>query len=59
MSFESFDVLCLGVGLLVGFVTGWFSYRGRQIANRQLAEARSQATRLFFRAGTSDGSTLR
>jgi hypothetical protein len=32
------DLLCLALGLVVGFGTGWFSYRGRQIAKRQLAE---------------------
>ncbi len=33
------DVLCLVLGLAIGFGTGWFSYRGRQNARRALAEA--------------------
>ena len=37
------DVLCLILGLVVGFGTGWFSYRGRQIAGRELAEAERAA----------------
>lgn len=32
------DLLCLALGLVVGFGTGWFSYRGRQITSRELAE---------------------
>lgn len=32
------DLLCLALGLVVGFGTGWFSYRGRQITRRELAE---------------------
>ena len=32
------DVLCLALGLVVGFGTGWFSYRGRQMAKLQTAD---------------------
>jgi hypothetical protein len=31
------DVLCLALGLVVGFGTGWFSHRGRQMAKLQTA----------------------
>ncbi len=37
------DLLCLIVGLIVGFGTGWFSYRGRLIAKRELAEEEHMA----------------
>ncbi|MBI4659415.1 MAG: hypothetical protein HY735_11290 [Verrucomicrobia bacterium] len=32
------DLLCLALGLVIGFGTGWFSYRGRQSALRRAAE---------------------
>lgn len=32
------DLLFLGLGMAIGFGTGWFSYRGRQVATRELAE---------------------
>lgn len=31
-------MLLLGAGLMIGFGTGWFCYRGRQSAQRELAE---------------------
>lgn len=37
------DLLFLGVGLIIGFGTGWFCYRGRQVTRRELAEEQSAA----------------
>lgn len=34
----NFDFLFLGLGLVIGFGTGWLCYRGRQITGRELAE---------------------
>jgi hypothetical protein len=37
------DVLCLLLGLGVGFGTGWFAYRGRQTALQRLSEEEKRA----------------
>jgi hypothetical protein len=43
------DLLCsMVLGLLVGFGTGWFSYKGRQAAKRELAEADAASLREHF-----------
>lgn len=35
----TFDtMLCLGLGLVIGFGTGWFAYRGRQLAKLAFAD---------------------
>lgn len=37
------DLLFLGLGLVIGFGTGWFCYRGRQVTRRELAEEQCAA----------------